>query len=168
MSEHEQTTRVQLLEPKEKDISDFIIPGLIGLAGAAIIYKSLSKKKDNDEKAPAPEAKNDDIVFSSDYSSYSIGKDWESLVLEPFLAEQAEEENLVTLSFAEESKFIEEPFVDEVLNTSRNEVLDIFRSTHKVTAPSGRILISNLPDKSSVKKFNEWLESQVKNFQEEY
>lgn len=157
-----------LLEPEERGLSDFIVPGLLGVAGAALLWKFSSKKKVNEsKKVTKPDVLDNEIKFSSNYSTYSVGKLWETAVLEPFLAEQAEEGNLITISYIDGG--IISSAIKAMVNDSRKKILSAFNSTHKVSTANGEILISKLPSgKSGVQKFNSWLDERVKNFQETY
>ena len=75
---------VSLLEPEDKGLSDFIVPGLLGVLGAAILYKTFSDKDEKKKKKEStPEASDDEVKFSKNYTSYTVGKDWEATVLEP-------------------------------------------------------------------------------------
>src|SRR5690606_20413891 len=106
MTERSDQSASLLLEPKEKSVSDFILPGILGVAGAAILYASFRKK---DTKAKLTESKTEvsdnEIKFSSKYSTFSVGKDWVQLTLEPYLLERAEEGDLATASTADDTVF---------------------------------------------------------------
>jgi len=157
-----------LLEPEEKGIGDYLIPGLLGVAGAALLYKSMSKKKSsNGGSSSKVEASDNEVKFSKGYSNYAVGKDWEEMTLEPYLAEQAEEGNLITADYADDSMVTVE-MIRPSMKDSRAKTLAAFRSTHKVGTTDGEVPISKLPSKSGVQKFNAWLDTQVEKFQEEY
>lgn len=158
-----------LLEPEDRGISDFILPGILGVAGAALIYKSFSKKEKKGSAKSAPTASDNEIKFSKGFSTYTVGKDWESMTLEPYLAEQAEEGNLITEDYADDTLIGSTGMIEPMLNDTRKKVVAAFRATHKVSTSEGESLISKLPpEKSGVKRFNEWLDAQVREFQEEY
>lgn len=157
-----------LLEPEEKGMGDLLIPGLIGVAGAALIYTSLSKKKKKNGTAK-PAAADNEVKFSKGYTTYAVGSDWQELTFEPYLAEQAEEGNLITADYLDNTMTgITMEHLRPLMDNSRKLVLQAFRGTHKVSTEEGSVYISKLPDKSGVRKFLEWLESETKKFQENY
>ncbi len=153
-----------LLEPEEKGVGDYVVPGLIGVAGAALLYRSYSKKKKGKSKKK-PDAESNEVKFSKNLSTYSVGKDWKDLVLEPYLAEQAEENNLITSGYMGNITMDQ---LQPMMAKSRRQVLTVFRATHKVNTTDGNVLISQLPDKSGVRSFNQWLDSETQAFQENY
>lgn len=159
-----------LLEPEGRGLTDFVLPGILGLAGAALLYSSLKKKSPESKVPPLTEVGDQEIKFSKNFKDYLVGKNWEAAVLEPFLAEKAEDGSLLTLEEAQGSGFISAAGGEGVaLLESRKKILPIFRSSHSATADSGQILLSQLPSgKVGVQKFNEWLDARIKNFQEEY
>jgi len=158
-----------LLEPEKKGMGGLIVPGLIGVAGAALLYSSISKKKDKKSAAKKPVAEVGEVKFSKNFATYSIGKDWKEMVLEPFLADQAEENNLITSDYQELMEGMTMEQLRPVMAESREGILKLFRSTHKVETADGLALISTLPaDKSGVQAFNKWLDSETETFQENY
>lgn len=153
-----------LLAPRTRSASDFIVPGLIGVAGITLLYFAFRK-----EKKPEPSQKliadDDSVVFSKSFKNYAVGKGWVDEVLEPYLAYQAEEGTLIT-----DSNYGAIPIASlpGSLKTSRKKALSAFKKTTSVTTSSGEVLISNLPsDREGVKSFNAWLESTTKQFQED-
>lgn len=157
----------QFLEPDKKGIEDMILPGLIGVAGAALIYTSLSKKKKANGKSK-PSAEDNEVKFSKSYAAYSVGKEWVELTLEPYLAEQAEEGNLTTSDYVDTMEGLTLEALQPLMADTRKRVLAAFRVTHKVGTSEGEVLISKLPDKSGVREFNEFMDVTAKEFQESY
>jgi len=161
-----------LLQQEKKGPADLILPLALGAAGAAILYTTVGKSKSSkkSEGSSASPAAANEVVFSSNFGSYSMGRDYEQLVLESYLAEQAEAGNLYTDSgdgglFEALGGVID----DALMKNSRGEVLSAFKSTHYVKVGKERVQISALPQgKTGVQKFNEWLESRTKYFQENY
>ncbi len=157
-----------LLEPEKKGVGDFVVPGLIGLAGAALLYKSFSKKKDK-KVAKKPVAEVGEVKFSKNFATYSVGKDWKEMVLDPFLADQVEEQNLITVDYQELMEGMTMEQLRPIMAESRKAILGLFRATHKVETTDGLVLISELPtEKSGVQTFNKWLDSETEAFQENY
>lgn len=157
-----------LLEPEKKSLGSLLLPAALAVGGAALIYKKV-KKSDKKKAASAPTAGDSEVVFSTNHSSYSMGKDYEQLVLEPYLAEQAEDGNLHLKGqgsgFIGSISMIE----DMMLSHTRNGIISAFKATHRVKVGKEIVQISNLPqDKTGVQKFNAWLEEETKNFQENY
>jgi len=151
-----------LLEAEDKDMSEYLLPAAIGVGGVALLYRAFRKKSKRKKKA-APEADRDQVTFSEDFSSYKIGKEWAGMVLEPYLAEQAEEGNLlVTDATGLKSDH-------PSMTTSRNNVLSTFYSTHHVRLPKEERPISELPkDRKKVEEFLNFVNTEAKNFQETY
>ena len=157
-----------LLEPKGLELSDVILPGILGLAGAALIYSSFKKRPPEKKSQTLIDVEDQEIKFSKNFKDYLVGKNWEAAILEPFLAEKAESGELLTLDGVH--AFIKAADGESfALLESRKKILIIFRSSHNATTGEGQVPISQLPSgKSGVHKFNEWLDARVKNFQEEY
>ena len=155
------------MEPEEKGIGDYVVPGLLGVAGAALLYKSMSGKKKS-KAAAKPEAKDNEVKFSKTYAAYDVGDDWVEMTLEPYLAEQAEEGNLTTADYVDTMVGLTLEKLRPLMADTRKRVLTAFRATHKVSTTDGETLISQLPEKSGVEKFNKWLDERVEEFQEEY
>lgn len=163
-----ETPESPLLQPDEKGMEDFLVPGLLGLAGAALLYKTFSSKGTS-ESVGKPSAEANEVVFSKKYKTYAVGKSWVELTLEPYLAEQAEEYNLVTADYLYNTmENISKDQLRPIMAESRAQILEAFSATHKVQTPDGEMLISKLPDKSGVREFNKWLASAIEEFQEEY
>ena len=156
----------QLLEPENRGMSRWLLPGALAIGGAALIYKTMSKKK-NGKKSP--KASSEEVRFGKNYGTYTIGEDWVETVLEPYLAEQSEEESLIVASY-----FTMHPHTEAgahtLMNSSRKLVVSAFKNTHNAIGPDDEeVAMSALPtDKSGVQKFNNWLTEQVKTFQENY
>ena len=157
------------IQPAEKTAADFIVPGLLGAAGAALLYVSFSKKKTKKKTAKKPSAEASEVKFSKSFTSYTVGKDWEDTVLDPYLAEQAEENNLVTVSLLNAT--MGNPgfgVLKPILEDSRDSILSAFIATHKVATHEGDSYIDQLPDKSGVREFVEWIRGKIMAFQEAY
>ena len=156
-----------LLEPEERGMNDLIVPGILGLVGAALIYNSVTSKKS--KSAVKPEASDNEVKFSKSYSAYAVGDDWKETVLEPFLAEKAEEQDLITADYMNNTmEGITMAQLRPLMDNSRKQVLAVFKSTYKVSTSDGSAFISDLPNKSGVQKFNKWLDEQIADFQENY
>ena len=82
-----------ILEPEKKTLGSFLLPAALAAGTAALIYSSV-KKSDKKSSSKTPEAGSNEVVFASNYASFSIGDDYQQLVLESYLAEQAEDGNL--------------------------------------------------------------------------
>ena len=98
-----------------------------------------------------------------------MGTDYQQLVLEPYLSEQAEDGNLHLKG--QGSGFVGSiPMIEDLmLKHTRESVVSAFKATHRVKVGKEIVQISNLPqDKTGVQKFNAWLEEETKNFQENY
>lgn len=156
-----------LLEPEEKGLGDYLVPGLLGVAGAALLYSSMSKKKKSSESTK-PEADRNEVKFSKTYDSFDVGDDWIEMTLEPYLAEQSEEGNLATADYVGTMENLTLEALRPLMADTRQRVISAFSATHKVSTADGETLISHLPDKPGVEKFEEWLYEQVEKFQEEY
>jgi len=159
-----------LLRPEKKTASSFILPAALAVGGAALVYKATKKKEPkSSNSSSAPKAKDNEVVFSANYGSYTMGKDYKDLVLEPYLAEMAEGGNLI-LREDGSGMMSEIPSMhDALMKGSRDEVIAAFKSTYHVKVGSEKVQISSLPqDKTGVQNFNAWIESEVKNFQENY
>lgn len=152
-----------LLEPEEKEPSDYLLPVALGVGGAALLYKAFWGKKDKKKAKAAPEADRDQVSFSDDYSSYKVGGEWVGMVLEPYLAEQAEEGNLLVTDAT--GLKADHP----TMTKSRGEVLTTFFATHRVKLPKGEVLISELsPDRKKVEEFQDFVNTETEKFQETY
>jgi len=159
-----------LLEPEKKTLGSWLLPAALAAGGAALVYRA-AKKGDKKSKpsASAPAASASEVAFSANHSSYSMGKDYEQLVLEPYLAEQAEDGNLHLKG--QGSGFVGSiPMVENLmLDHTRKTVISAFKSTHKVKVGKEFVQISALPQgKTGVQKFNDWIEEKTKSFQENY
>lgn len=158
-----------LLEPEKKGLSSFLLPAALAAGGAALIYKVAKKKEEKKAKASAPSAGSSEVVFSATHSNYSMGKDYEQLVLEPYLSEQAEDGDLHLKGQGEGffgSISVLEP---EMITRTRKAVISAFKATHRVKVGTEIVQISSLPQgKTGVQKFNDWIEERTKNFQETY
>jgi hypothetical protein len=152
-----------LLEAADRDPTDLLIPAAVGLAGVALLFTVAKKKKK--ESAPAPKVNSDQVSFSADFTTHRIGDGWEDTVLEPYLADQAEEGVLTTIS--DEPNLSPDVFRAKMEST-RKEVLDAFAKTHKVKVPSGDKLISDLPDKPKVRDFLNFIQNATVEFQGYY
>lgn len=154
-----------ILEPEKKTLSSFLLPAALAAGAAALIYTK-AKKSDKKSSGGSPSAGSNEVAFSSNYGSYTIGADYEQITLESYLAEQAEDGNL---QIKGESSGLFASMEDTLMLNTRIQVLEAFKSTHKVKVGDERILIRDLPqDKTGVQSFNEWLETQTKKFQENY
>jgi hypothetical protein len=157
-----------LLEPEKRSFGSFLLPAALAAGGAALIYKA-AKKSEKKSKASAPSAGDNEVAFSANHSAYSMGKDYEQLVLEPYLSEQAEDGNL-HLKGQGSGLIGAIPMVENLmLDHTRKNVIAAFKATHRAKVGKDRVTISDLPqDKTGVQKFNEWLEEETKMFQENY
>jgi hypothetical protein len=156
-----------LLEPEKRSLASFLLPAALAVGGAALIY-SKSKKADDKKSSgsSAPDAGSNEVVFATNYGSFTIGDDYEQIQLESYLAEQAEDGNL---QIPGETGELFAGIEGTLVVSTRSEVIAAFRSTHKVKVGDERVLISSLPGgKTGVVKFNEWLFDRVKHFQENY
>ena len=86
-------------------------------------------------------------------------------MLEPYLADQAEESDLTTVS--DEPNMAPDVFRSKVEST-RRVVLDTFAKTHKVKMAGGDKLISDLPDRPKVRDFLAFIEKATIEFQGYY
>lgn len=158
-----------LLEPEKKSLGSMLFPAALAVGGAALIYKTVKKKEDKKSKSSAPNVGASEIAFSANHSSYSMGKDYEQLVLEPYLSEQAEDGNLHLKG--QGSGFIGAiPMIENLMmDHTRKSVISAFKSTHRAKVGQETVQISDLPQgKTGVQKFNAWLEEKTKSFQETY
>ena len=154
-----------ILEPEKRTLGSFLLPAALAAGTAALIYSSV-KKSDKKSSSKTPEAGTNEVVFASNYGSFSIGDDYQQLVLESYLAEQAEDGNL---QITGETGGLFASIEETLIVSTRSEVLAAFKSTHKVKVSKERILISALPQgKTGVQSFNKWLEAETKKFQENY
>ena len=158
-----------LLEPEKQSLYDYAIPLGLGALGIGLIAYSMKgegkKKKKSGKK---PKADSDEVLFGKDYKTFSIGNDWLELTLEPFLAEQAEENKLITVDYQELMTGMTEDQLAPVLAQSRKENLQLFFSTTKVKTQKGDEYISKLPATKAVSEFRKIIDSETKAFQEEY
>lgn len=156
-----------LLAPAPPEASDYVVPVAIAAGGLAVAFSLFGKNKGS-AASSSPDAGEKEVAFSSDMMKYDIGEDYEQLVLEPFLAEQAEDGILYTTGMGDEAGglSIEET---EALKASRIKVLNAYSKTHKARVGDEQRLISELNQKSSaVQNFNQWLLSTTQKFQETY
>lgn len=172
MSEEEQQAptpnpTTPFLEPEEKGLSKFLLPGALAVGGAALLYKAFKSKKKNGSKAP--KATSEEVKFGKNYAKYTVGNEWVDTVLDPYLSDQAEEENLITASYFQDHPH-DEATARTLVSSSRKLVLKAFQNTHEAIAPDEKgVLFSKLPqDKSGVQHFNKWLAEQTQAFQERY
>lgn len=165
-----------LLEPEGRSTSDLIVPGLIGVAGLAILYFAYNKKKKKVVKPSEskPKTTTDSVTFSKLYVEYSVDPGWITNVLEPFLMQQHEEGVLVTNSTYSGSalNIDTSPLWKAEIAASRKSVINAFCETHKAITHDGALTFSAI-NKANAKqpgvvKFKAWLDAQVKAFQEEY
>lgn len=161
-----------LLQAEDKGLGRLIVPGLLGVAGAALLYRSMTKnKKSSESSTPTLTAGAREVKFSKDFSKHTVGKDWKEIVFLPYLAEQAEENNLYTSDYLDGLGDImgdQKEAFKIMMDESREKVLSAFMSTHKVSTDGGSVFISQLPDKNNVRKFKKWLDEEAKEFQESY
>lgn len=168
MSEEDKSKMI--LKPKKRGPEAFILPAALAVGGAALLFSSTnrSSKSSKKESSKSSLAANE-ISFSKNHGSYSMGKDYEELVLEPYLAEQAEEGNLVIADDDPNTFGPINSMHKAMMKKTREDTVSAFKSTHRAKVGDEKILISNLPqDKAGVKNFNSWLNGQVKYFQENY
>ena len=155
-----------LLQPEERGMGDLLVPGLLGIGVAALIYKSTTKTSKSTAK---PDADDSEVKFSKNYSAYAVGDDGKETVLEPFLAEKAEEAELITADYLNDTmQGITMAQLRPLMENSRKEILPVFMSTHKASTSEGSVFISALPNKTGVQKFKKWLNEQIADFQENY
>ena len=160
-------SEVLLLEPAPREASDYVVPAALAAGGLAVAFSLFGKKKGS-ASSSSPDADEKEVALSSDMMKYDIGEDYEQLVLEPFLAEQAEDGILYTTGMGDEAGglSIEEA---EALKASRVKVLNAYSVTHKVRVGDDLVLISKLNQKySAVQNFNKWLLATTQKFQETY
>lgn len=158
-----------LLVEKPAEATDYIVPIAIALGGAVLWYKTSKAKEKNrkarNKAATPPEPNRDQVTFSEDSSNYMIGPDWKEITLEPYLAEQAEENNLITESLREPDS---SDSFQHLMEESRNNVVSAFFATHRVNTPSGEMTISELPEGPKVQEFKDHVKQEVKRFQGDY
>jgi len=157
-----------LLEPEKRGAGSYILPAALAAGGVALLYTTV-KKGDSKKSGSSLSAAANEVAFSSSYGSYKVGKDYEQLVVESYLSEQAEDGNLHLADGGD--ALVGQIYIpeEEYIKRTRAEVLSAFKATHKARVGKEKVLISKLPqDKTGVQKFNKWLEAQVKNFQETY
>ena len=165
-----------ILEPKETDYSKYAIPAAIGIVGVAALYfylnredsDSSSKKKKKNGKVKTKKAESDEVIFYDNFKKYDIGSDWFDEKLEPFLSEQAEENNLITDSHLE-SLFIKDSDMGSK-KKSRDKIIKTFISTYKVRDADDdhMIIISKLPENKAKEDFLSYIEEMTEEFQSEY
>ena len=157
-----------LLERADLDAGDYLVPGLIGVAGLALLF-SVTRKRRARSAPKKPDADDTGVQFSKSFAVYTVGKDWEELVLEPFLAERAEQVDLLTEAYLQETVGnLPKSKTNSLLTESRVGIISVFKATHKVSTSDGDVLIAALPNKSGVQDFNLWLDEEIKKFQESY
>jgi hypothetical protein len=167
MSENEGSGESMLLEPEKKGLGGILLPAALAAGGAALIYNATRKSEKKASKKFAPVADPNEVVFSSSYGSYALGRDYERLILEAYLSEQAEAGNLALRG--EQEPTVTDSLHQAMIEKTRNEVISAFKSTHYARVGKEKVQISALPqDKTGVQKFNAWLEKEVKSFQETY
>lgn len=158
-----------LLEPEGSSIGDYAIPVGLGLAGIGLIALAMrSSDKKNGKNGKKPKAEDNEVVFGKNYKSFSVGDDWIDLTLDPFLAEQAEENSLITAEYQELMTGMTREQLVPIMKESREENLKVFYSTTKVKTPEGEELISKLPDTKAASDFKKILNDETKDFQEDY
>lgn len=157
-----------LLEPEASSIGDYAVPIGLGLAGVGLIALAMRSKKENSKSAKKPKAEDNEVVFGKGYKNFSVGEDWIELTLDPFLGEQAEENNLITSDYQELMTGMTAEQLAPIMKKSREENLLVFYATTKVKTPEGEELISKLPDTKAVSEFKKMLNDETKDFQEEY
>lgn len=157
-----------LLEPERPVIADYAIPIGLGALGVGLIAYSMRKGSGGKKKGKKLKAEDSEVLFGPEYKSFSIGDDWMELTLEPFLAEQAEENKLITVEYQELMTGMTEDQLAPILAKSRKDNLKVFFSTTKVKTPKGDEYISKLPGTKAVSEFKKILDDETKEFQEEY
>lgn len=159
-----------MLEAEGPNIADYAGPAALALGGAGLLFfawRGSKKKKDKETKKPKAEA--NEVIFTDDYKSFSVGKDWVELTLEPFLAEQAEEYELITADYEGTMEGLTVEQLRPMMKESRKKNLDIFFSTYKAKTVKGEeIIFSKLPDNKATKEFKSMVDSETEAFQEQY
>jgi len=157
-----------LLEAEGPSLSDYAVPAGLGLAGAALIYFAWKGSKKNGNGKSKPKAEANEVVFSGDYKSYTVGDDWIEMTLEPFLAEQAEEYDLITADYEGTMEGLTVEQLRPLMAESRKANLKVFYNSYKVKTSKGEELIAKLPDTKAVREFKETINTATAEFQEQY
>ncbi len=180
MSDEEEAPSLLLTGSPESDDSNLLLIGGLAALGVGLLWWNKKKKEEEEggskkkrvsKKKALPEAKENEVVFASDFTAYEVGEQWFSQTLDPHLEEMVENTSLVTPEWKTKGplgRVITDEALQKMMDDSRRKVLSAFYIDHFVSVGNTQKTIAAMPITDAVQHFRSLVDSHTQRFQENY